>query len=591
MKSLYNSFRFRIISVTVLSVALVQILSNIYIFYTMNKQLDQKNNEISENLLSVIESDIIKQISDLSQVVFLIEEDWNVSASMALTDIDTTSAKQTAIKAQDMLDSYLHTITSSAYVRKLVIFNESDVMIQSTVAQFSGQSSDLLAIQNSPQYSELRSIYDNPTLEKSFYQLSPSINGQQSAFCVLHTINATDNQKATLYLEVSSDIFLDVLELYLNSNLLFAVLESGEVLCSCLEFPTGAVQSETFDGNTLVYQDIEYNLVSRTIPSLGLTIYAGTDVATTQLTHNQTAKIILETIIISTLLSSFLVYITSIHFTRSIHHLILKIKQIGNNDFSYDPSIEQSNDEIAEIGKVVNEMALSFRNLLDAVIRDSEERKRIEFALLQSQVNPHFLYNTLDSIRWMADIQGHEGIVSISQSLINLLKNMAKGANETITLSQELSLLSDYINIQSIRYLESFQVKYDIPAQYNDCRIIKMVLQPIVENAIFHGVQPSGRLGTITVRARESNDGWLIITIHDNGVGMTSPEIEQLLSKGQGSSNSLATGIGVSNVHKRLRMLYGANSGITIQSEKNVYTEMTIRIPIERDLDVQNITN
>ena len=146
-----------------------------------------------------------------------------------------------------------------------------------------------------------------------------------------------------------------------------------------------------------------------------------------------------------------LAVLTSAYLSRPVSRLNARLRRIAANDFSFDPEIEKPQDELGQIGRTVNEMSMSIQHLLQETEEMYTQRRNIEIALLQSQVNPHFLYNTLDSIRWMAVIQKNPGIASITRSLSNLLKNIAKGTQDKITLAEELGLLQDYIAIQAVR--------------------------------------------------------------------------------------------------------------------------------------------
>ena len=154
---------------------------------------------------------------------------------------------------------------------------------------------------------------------------------------------------------------------------------------------------------------------------------------------------------LSLLLAVCLAVLTSAYFSRPVSRLSARLRRIAANDFSFDPEIEKPQDELGQIGRTVNEMSMSIQHLLHETEEMYTQRRNIEIALLQSQVNPHFLYNTLDSIRWMAVIQKNPGIASITHSLSNLLKNIAKGTQDKITLAEELGLLQDYIAIQAVR--------------------------------------------------------------------------------------------------------------------------------------------
>lgn len=223
--------------------------------------------------------------------------------------------------------------------------------------------------------------------------------------------------------------------------------------------------------------------------------------------------------------------------------------------------------------------------LILSLFRESEAlrmyQKNAEIALLQSQVNPHFLYNTLESILWLAGIQKNTGITKITRCLISLLKNLAKGVGEKITLGEEIALLNDYAELQSIRYMDVFSLVNKIPEHFYDCVIIKFSLQPLVENAIFHGIVPSERCGAITLDAvREGDD--LIISVEDNGIGIEPPDLKELSEQMERSRATGFTGIGLSNVNNRFKLSYGEQYGLTFESKSGHFTRVMMRFPIER---------
>ena len=201
--------------------------------------------------------------------------------------------------------------------------------------------------------------------------------------------------------------------------------------------------------------------------------------------------------------------------------------------------------------------------------------------MLQAQINPHFLYNTLDSIKWIATVQKNTGIVQVVTALSSLLKNMAKGFNEKVTLRQELDFLENYIVIEKIRYIELFDVEtqVDDEALYQ-AKIIKLTLQPIVENSIFSGIEPSGRFGLIRIHAWQEGTS-LCVSVEDNGIGIEPENIEKLLTDTSKITKSTMSGIGLPNVDRRLKLVYGEEYGLSIESEPGQYTRVTIRLPLE----------
>ena len=230
-------------------------------------------------------------------------------------------------------------------------------------------------------------------------------------------------------------------------------------------------------------------------------------------------------------------------------------------------------------------MSEHINDLIETRIQGEKEKKDLEIQMLQAQINPHFLYNTLDSIKWIATMQHNSGIVQVVTALSALLKNMAKGFNEKVTLGQELDFLDNYVTIEKIRYIELFdlEIQVDDPMLYQ-AGIIKLTLQPLVENAIFSGIEPSGNPGLIKIHAYSRQDV-LYITITDNGVGISEEGIQELLSDTSRVGRHYMSGIGLSNVDRRLKLVYGEEYGLTIESRPGQYTTVTIALPLEFDLD------
>ena len=205
-------------------------------------------------------------------------------------------------------------------------------------------------------------------------------------------------------------------------------------------------------------------------------------------------------------------------------------------------------------------------------IDDEKEKKDLEYQILQSQINPHFLYNTLNSINWMATIQGSPGIAEMTTALARLLRQVSKGSSSMITLEEELALVKDYFLIQQYRYGGGITIEYEIESQeLYQCLIHRFSLQPIVENALFHGIEPKGSTGKILVKAwTDTGEGKkdLRISITDNGVGMSREAIEKVLEqKPAKKSADFFRQVGIANVNQRIRHQFGGSYGISIDSQ------------------------
>ncbi len=278
-----------------------------------------------------------------------------------------------------------------------------------------------------------------------------------------------------------------------------------------------------------------------------------------------------------------MVYSLNRTISQPVTRLRKKIREIALGDFSRDDSIEWDH-ELGDIGRGINELSFNVVNLMEKRIDDEKQKKDLEYQILQSQINPHFLYNTLNSIKWMATIQGASGIAEVTTALARLLKRVAKGTSSMITLKEELDLVKDYFLIQQYRYGGSISIEYRIESEeLYQYQIHRFSLQPIVENALFHGIEPKGSAGRILVDAHLKTDHGrrdLQISVTDNGVGMTAETIEKVLhQKPSGKSADFFRQVGIANVNQRIQYDFGPSYGISIDSKPGVYTTMTILIP------------
>ncbi len=270
---------------------------------------------------------------------------------------------------------------------------------------------------------------------------------------------------------------------------------------------------------------------------------------------------------------------------RPVQKILEKIYAVSKGDFSRDPSIEWQ-DELGQIGRGINQMSENVVTLMEKKVEDEKQKKDLEYQILQSQINPHFLYNTLNSIKWMATIQNAAGIAEMTTALARLMKNVSKGTAAHITLKEELELVNDYFLIQKYRYGGNIVLECQIqsPDLYS-CLIHRFTLQPIIENAMFHGIEPKGCPGKIIIRAeiilldQEPAQKLLQISVTDNGVGMSEETIEKVLKGDTTSSADFFRHVGISNVNQRIQYDFGDKYGIRIQSSLGLYTTMVIMLP------------
>ena len=222
-------------------------------------------------------------------------------------------------------------------------------------------------------------------------------------------------------------------------------------------------------------------------------------------------------------------------------------------------------------------MTVKISELMDRVRREETELRKTELKALQAQINPHFLYNTLDSIQWMCEQGRTEDAAKMVSSLARLFRISISRGHELITIRDELRHAESYLVIQSYRYKDQFTYSFDVDPSLENCLCNKITVQPLIENAIYHGLDRNVEEGEIKISVKKAPDDEndILITVSDNGIGMTKEQCLSILKKERSDSS----GIGVKNVNDRLKIYFGEKYGLSIESELDVGTTVTVRIP------------
>lgn len=244
----------------------------------------------------------------------------------------------------------------------------------------------------------------------------------------------------------------------------------------------------------------------------------------------------------------------------------------GNLDARVD---YESRDEIGKIGKGYNQMADNIQNLLEKVYSLELANKEAEIEFLKMQINPHFLYNTLDTISWLGYINGSEEISDLAVSLAELLRSSIK-SGDIITVREELQTVQGYLRIQRYRFEDRFSVEYDVSEDACFCYMPNFLLQPLIENSIMHGLENQLKKGVLRIQIHRED--WLYFTVSDNGKGIDKEQIEQLMK--QCKDMKSRTAIGLKNVYRRLQLLYGKDCRFVIESALDQGTIISFRIPV-----------
>lgn len=280
--------------------------------------------------------------------------------------------------------------------------------------------------------------------------------------------------------------------------------------------------------------------------------------------------------IIYLIISLIISLILSSALTNPIMELNNKFKSVEKGDLSVSIKVK-SKDEIGQLNYSFNNMVMKLKTLISKLLEEQKKKSDMEFQILQAQINPHFLYNTLDSIKWLAVIQNVTNIGDMTTALINLLKYNISKNTPTVSLAEEIESVNNYIKIQKFRYGDMFSIEYNIDEETKNCEILKFILQPIVENAIIHGFENVECKGIITINSSIiEND--LIIEVIDNGAGMDRDTLDSIKKEEDFKKKYIA--IGVHNIQERIKVYFGEKYGLSFSSKPDQGTTVSFRLPV-----------
>ena len=285
----------------------------------------------------------------------------------------------------------------------------------------------------------------------------------------------------------------------------------------------------------------------------------------------------LTLLLFSIFLMAFLNYLISARISDPIRRLERSIRELENGLAGVEIA-EGGCYEVQRLSHAVASMVSTMRHLMDDIVRQEEQKRRSELEVLQSQINPHFLYNTLDSVIWMTESGQQKEAIQMVTSLARFFRISLSKGKSIIPLADELEHARHYMNIQQIRFKNKFSAEITAAPGTEELYTLKLILQPLLENAIYHGCASAEDDGVIRVTARREGED-LLIDVEDNGLGMRPELAASLLDEDRPEVRTQGSGIGVRNVHQRIRLTFGEGYGLTILSEPDEGTLVRVRLP------------
>lgn len=426
-------------------------------------------------------------------------------------------------------------------------------------------------------------VRGTPWYTKAMQSRNVQWHYDQDVLFAVHNIQKSDNVTfaGELYVRLDRDLLFENLDqLYQgrygimvtkqDGGLVYASQEAKELGLAEIQ----AIRSSS-DG-TLRMQGQDYLLTKSALPHSGWTFYYYIPAAGVTVNTNGILEATGTIIVLCLVILILMIWLFSRTLVRPILKLRQKIQIVENGNFDI-PIISDAKDEIGGLTRSFAQMVKKTRELIEEVYQARLLEKEAELKALQAQINPHFLYNTLSIINWRAIQVGAKDISRVANGLSRFYRSSLNKGNHLTRIREEIQNIQAYLDIQLLMHEDEFEVIYEIPDEAYGCETINFILQPIVENAIVHGMdeKEEGR-GRLLIHVEYSEEFSAIsIHVHDNGVGMSPEQVD-------GWVHTRGGGYGLRNVHERIQLYYGEAYGLHIQSEIGKGTTVTVKLPLIR---------
>lgn len=576
IRSKITIFNIMIIIITLYTLGYVS--NRVYFDYMLNRAVE---NSYSEMLL--IHNNLDNLVNNMESQARLLSITEGIQNEMALYDYNEFKR----------LDIIPETVTRAYY----------DVILSNPLSM----SASLITSQNRIMYfgdveaTSVETIMTEEVLELSRkvikpywvgpYEVTLESGGSQNVFVVVKSIISRYSGEflGTVFVYVKES---DISNIYLNelieSNSHYYILNNEDQVISSIDETELFQKYSTIIGsdtvsevseenqnriididdhvylqNTYYYEKLDWRIIN-TIPLEEITI----EIA-------DVTRIIIAVGVACSLMGIVLSALISRSITKPITSLNQSMKRIRKGNLEERINNEQINaSEIGQLSGDFNDLMDGMQSLMVDIEKEQERRRDYEFKLIQSQIKPHFLYNTIETIISCVKLDMKDTALKVSKSLANFYRGSLSRGNDVITIREEVTLTHNYLEIQGFRYAEYMDYEVDVEDDIMDYMIQKLMLQPIVENAIYHGIKALESKGSLKVKGWSEGEK-IIFKVWDNGVGMEASQVLNILSEEAGKRD----GFGLGSMNQRIKLLYGEGYGIKVESQLNKFTEVQMTIP------------
>jgi two-component system sensor histidine kinase YesM len=561
---------------------IISVMLTSVVYYRLSYHLAlQKNRDLSMQTLYSLKSNIYNMLDNVSF------NSRNIMANLDIQDILTNEYMANTLESQRKIANYLVTLMDSTphiksvyifdnfnnrygsdkkYLKKLYIKNIKDARWYKDVEKQQGYYIVRLNADK---------IFNTSANEKTMSLMRIINNTVTQKPIGMLMVNISEDGFESCYSEIVQKYGTRIIILDENNQIISTNddLENREYL-ELLNLQKNA----DFKSSVLDHNNKPYLYSTMFLEKYGWKMIIGIPLEQLEAEGSLYKMVSLLIIILNGILLCIGIVFVSRLITSPIHKLLKSMKAVEGGQFNI-VEMETGNDEIGRLKDGYNLMVVEIQNLIQKIVSEQRTKRKAELNVLQEQIKPHFLYNTLDAMGYLALAGRNTELYEAIEAMGGYYRKSLSKGSEIISVADEIVITKDYIYLQLLRYGDIFSVHYDIDEETFKHKTIKLVLQPLIENSIYHGIKPKGEHGDIFISSRLEN-GFVVLTVEDNGIGMSDEDLKLL--NVEGIDNNLSS-FGLRGTIQRVKIYYDRDDLYSIESTYKKGTKITLRMPINQE--------
>ncbi|MDY2630544.1 MAG: sensor histidine kinase [Clostridium sp.] len=552
-----------------------------------NKVVQVEMGKLNSEILDEVADNISIFLSNIEEIGTNIVEDNKINSALAISKEDILNRTEEVINLEKYVEVLLNEQVwkYGKYMKPdLYIVSENDF----NFSTYSKNKYTMESIKNETWYSEIVKA-NGKTVLLSTFEDEEGIGPFKSIFRMGRSINnlITGETLGVLIMDISEKMLFDRYnKIIKDGKNIYIVDLKGNIISNKDKRLIGKNYFEDIQQGEYIEENEWYSVIKRdnanyiklesTLDKYGWSIIEEIPSNVIKQPIKQITEKFILTLTLVIIVSFIIIYKLSIWITKPVINMKNTMKQVMDGNLNLKVEVDR-NDEIGSLEESFNNMIKWLEESIEE-IKEQEKQKRIaELSFLQAQINPHFLYNTLSGVRFLVSMNKNEEAEEMLFKFTKLLRNVLPKASELICLNEEIEIVADYIELQKIRYPNLFEVDISIQESIKNIKVPALILQPVVENAIFYSIDNEGKKGKIRIIGYSEEDK-IIIEVIDNGKGMSNRQINDVFKNKEAMNR-----VGLINVHERIQLNYGKMYGIEIISEKGKGTRIRYILPKRGD--------